>query len=284
MMIAAIMGVLMVWPMAQDQGVSADSAVHVMSFNIRYNNPSDGTHAWPHRKERVAGIMQRADIIGVQEALQEQVADLEALLPEYRWLGVGRDDGGTAGEFAPVFFRRDRFEVVAEGTFWLSEQPEVAGSKSWDAAITRIVTWVQFRDRQSGAVLWHFNTHFDHIGEEARIKSARLLMARMDALADAAAQIVVTGDFNATPDSEVYDIMTGGRLVDTRAHSMAAPRGPIGTFTGFEVGRQPPSRRIDYIFVDRRMSVEYYEAVDEVQEGAYASDHRAVRVGMVVPH
>lgn len=108
----------------------------MISFNIRYNNPADGEHAWPLRKERVASLLRfhQADLIGMQEVLQGQLEDLRALLPEYAWVGVGRDDGKNAGEFSPIFYRASRFEVLDSGTFWLSETPELVASKSWDAA------------------------------------------------------------------------------------------------------------------------------------------------------
>ncbi len=152
----------------------ADSLVRVVSYNIRYNNPGDGEHAWPLRADRVANLLRfyNPDLFGLQEALQGQIDDLVARLPQYAWFGVGRDDGRSAGEGTPIFYRRDRFTLLDQGTFWLSETPEVPGSKSWDAAITRIATWGRFVDRTTGTRFLYLNTHFDHIGQTARERSA----------------------------------------------------------------------------------------------------------------
>ena len=253
-----------------------------MTFNVRYDNPDDGPSAWPVRKERVARVMQQADIIGVQEALKHQVADLETLLPNYAWVGVGRDDGVDQGEFAPIFYRADRFEVDSSGTFWLSETPDVAGSKSWDAAITRIVTWALLRSSISGDTLWLFNTHFDHRGEEARKHSAQLLMSRVSQMVGESA-VVVTGDFNAIPDSEVYDTMTEGQLVDACAPGTTVRSGPEGTFSGFLVRDRPPTRRIDYVLVGHRSDVRSCSTLVDVENGRYVSDHLPVLITVHYP-
>ena len=263
--------------------VPAHSVVRVMTFNIRYNNPNDGEHAWPHRKERVASVIRfhEADLVGVQEALRGQIDDLEALLPGYAWFGVGRDDGVAAGEFAPVFYRKDRFELLEQATFWLSETPDVPGSKSWDAAITRIVTWGRFRDKTTGAVFFLFNTHFDHRGEQARTESARLIMTKIKALAGTF-PVVVTGDFNVVPTTEAYRIMAEG-LTDARDRSSTPPHGPDGTYAGFTVETGEAERRIDYIFVDATVSVRRYGVLADHWKGHYPSDHLPVLAEVVVP-
>ena len=253
-----------------------------MTFNVRYDNPDDGPSAWPFRKDRVARVMEQADIIGVQEALKHQVADLEALLPDYAWVGVGRDDGIDQGEFAPIFYRADRFQVDSSGTFWLSETPDVLGSKSWDAAITRIVTWALLRSSMSGDSLWLFNTHFDHRGEEARKHSAQLLMSRVNQMAGEST-IMVTGDFNATPDSEVHGTMTVRRLADACASGTPTRSGPEGTFSGFEVRERAPTRRIDYVFVSHETDVDSCAAIVDVEDGRYVSDHLPVLISVRWP-
>ncbi len=147
----------------------AAESLRVMTFNIRYNNPADGENAWPHRKDSVAALIDRhADVAGLQEATFEQIQDLRERLPEFEIYGVGREDGKEKGEFSPVFFRRSRLELVSGGTFWLSQTPEVPGSRSWDAAITRLVTVTQLRDRTLGERFYFLNTHFDHVGSTAR--------------------------------------------------------------------------------------------------------------------
>lgn len=275
--IVALLGFLAV---GQDVTPS-DSTLRVMTFNIRYNNPSDGQNAWPNRREQVATVIQDSDaaIVGIQEALHGQVADLAALLPEYAWFGVGRDDGKEAGEYAPVFYRRDRLELLEGETFWLSETPNTPGSKSWDAAITRIITACKFQDKVSGDTFLLWNTHFDHRGEQARLESAKLIVSMLGAVA-ASQQVVVTGDFNFVPQAEPHGVLTAGGLVDARDHSTTEPVGPMGTFSGFVVRPEAPARRIDYIFVDRAVAVERYAVIDAQANGYYVSDHLPVFVAI----
>jgi len=247
----------------------------IMTFNIRYDNPSDGAHAWEHRKERVSDIMGEADIIGVQEALKNQVHDMASMLPTYSWFGAGRDDGEEGGEFSPVFYRSALFEVMEQGTFWLSGQPGVPGSIGWDAAITRIVTWGHLRHKDSGTVFWLFNTHFDHRGQKARENSASLIVRKIeDMVFDD--PVIVTGDFNASETSLVYRTMVGGRLKDARKVVLSVSQGPSGTFSGFEVDTGRSEARIDYIFVGPPVRVSTFETIDQVLEGRYPSDHRPV--------
>ena len=246
----------------------ADTTLQVMSFNIRYDTPQDGEHNWKFRREEVAETVRMADIAGIQEALHGQMQELADLLPEYEFVGVGRDDGERAGEYSAIFYSRSRFAVLASGTFWLSEEPDVPGSRSWDAAITRIATWSRFEDLASRDTFFVFNTHFDHRGSEARKRSAALLLSRVEEMAGAVPAIVV-GDFNAEPDSEVYRTLAGTRLVDARAATRTPPEGPAGTFTGFT---DEPRRRLDYIFVDRAVRVEDFSTIARFA----ASDHLAV--------
>src|SRR5689334_14278278 len=145
----------------------------VMTYNIRYDNPGDGVNAWPNRIEKVTALIRKynPDIIGVQEALHHQLQDLVRVLPDYSYVGVGRDDGKVKGEFSAILFRNSRFGLLSDSTFWLSETPQIPGSKSWDAAITRLVTEAKFFDKELRTDFIVFNTHFDHIGKEARMNS-----------------------------------------------------------------------------------------------------------------
>lgn len=255
-----------------------DSTLNVMSFNIRYNNPADGEHAWPNRKDRVASMIRfhQADLVGLQEVLRGQIDDLEELLPQYNWIGVGRDDGEDGGEFSPIFYKQDRFNVLDAGTFWLSETPEVIGSKSWDAAITRIANWALMQDLDSNQEFLFLNTHFDHRGEEARTNSATLIINRIETLAQGR-PIIVSGDFNVPPSTAAYDTMTSA-LHDSYLKSSITPHGPEGTFGGFEVGSTANDRRIDYIFVDSSINVWRYAALSDQWNGSYPSDHLPVLI------
>lgn len=247
-----------------------------MSYNIRYNNPSDGVHAWPNRKERVASTIQfyRSDILGVQEALHGQLVDLDSLLAGYNRIGVGRDDGRQQGEYTAILYREDRFRVESSGTFWLSKTPDVVASKDWDAAITRIATWARLKDLESDKFLFVMNTHFDHIGQEARENSADLLLNKLAELA-ADDPVILMGDFNVTPDNPVYDRLTS-RLVDASQVSLGGHHGPLHTYyDGFEVTHEP-GRRIDYIFVNDAVQVRRHAILSDNWQGAFASDHLAV--------
>ncbi len=247
-----------------------------MSFNIRYDNPDDGASAWPHRVEWVASEMRQADLIGIQEALSHQVEQLAAQLPEYDWVGVGRDDGKEDGEFAPVFFKTAVFELLETTTFWLSETPEQPGSRGWDAALPRIATLVHLRMRGTEFDFHVMNTHFDHRGMEARLQSAKLLAERVQELSK---PVVLLGDLNTTPDTDVFAALTTeGVLKDARAVSTTLPKGPWGTFSGFlENDQLDEAPRIDHILVSPEWNVLGYEAVVSIQNGRYVSDHLPVK-------
>jgi len=180
----------------------------VMSFNIRFENPSDDPD-WPTRLPAVERMLdqRQPDVIGFQEALADQVDDLAELLEGYDWVGVGRDDGVAAGEFAPVFFRTDRFELSDHGHFWLSESPGEP-SLGWDAALPRIVTWVELGRIGSTERFRVYNTHFDHEGQIARQNSAELL-ATVVAERPADEPVVVLGDLNVLAADPVLDPLGG---------------------------------------------------------------------------
>lgn len=222
---------------------SGDAAVDVMTFNIRVDVASDGEDAWPNRVEAVAATIREADVVGVQEATPAMLDTLMARLPAFRRFGVGREaDGG--GEQSAILVRRGRFDVVAGGTFWLSPTPTEAGSVGWDAALPRIATWARLEDAD-GRTFTLVNTHFDHVGETARTESASLVAERAVALADGG-PLVVTGDMNATPDTDAYAALAAA-LDDARLVSETPPAGGDATWNAF--GTATDDRRIDYVFV-----------------------------------
>lgn len=252
-----------------------DNSMRVMTFNIRYNNPDDGEHAWPNRRDSVAALIRfhRADLLGVQEALRGQIDDLTQRLPNYDWFGVGRTDGQEEGEFSAIFYRSDRFELLDHNTFWLSPTPDEVGSQGWDAALPRIVTWGRFRDRNTDEEFYHFNTHFDHRGQTARRNSAELVVSRADSIAGGT-PLVVTGDFNLTPDSEAYQTLVGS-LEDSYHSSATGHYGPESTFYGFELSGEP-GPRIDYIFTSSGVDVHRHGTLTDNWDGNYPSDHLPV--------
>ncbi|HEY3283927.1 MAG TPA: endonuclease/exonuclease/phosphatase family protein [Armatimonadota bacterium] len=257
-------------------------SLRVMTYNLRFNNPQDGPNAWPNRKAMVASMIRfhLADLVGIQEGLRGQLDELQALLPEFGWYGVGRDDGVDKGEFSAIFYRKDRLKLLEHGTFWLSQTPDVPGSKGWDAAITRIVTWAKFRDKSARRTFIHFNTHFDHMGNIARAESARLLLRRAEEQ-PSDMPVIVTGDLNATPDSEPYKLLASGSLKDTKQLSLNGHLGPTDTFQGFKtLGTEGP---IDHIFVRGPFRVLQHGTLSDTWDGRWPSDHCPVLAELVVP-
>lgn len=260
--------------------VLAAQDLNVMTFNIRLNLYSDSANAWPFRSQKVVSqiLFHEVHLLGVQEALHEQMVNLQQGLPRFKYVGVGRDDGKEKGEYSALFYDTARLQVLQTETFWLSETPSVPGSKSWDAAITRVVTWAKFRDRKTKKTFYAFNTHFDHIGKVARRESAKLLLQKIKEIAGSNPTII-TGDFNSKPAEEPIRVITDPanplHLTDTKEIAATPHYGPTGTFNGFrskEVDDQP----IDYIFVKGKWKVKKHASISQTWEGRFASDHFAV--------
>lgn len=209
---------------------------------------------------------------GLQEARAAMVEDLATRLPEFRWLGVGRDDGAAAGEFNPIFYRAERWRAVRHGTFWLGAVVDLP-AKGWDAHCRRIVTWAEFSRADGGGAAWfHFNTHFDHLGREARRQSAHLLRAQADQLAGGAPTLV-TGDFNGPERSAAFAILTDGDdgFRDTRLLA-AGPSGPRKTWRGlFLTGLG--ANRLDFILARGVNAVMAHRVVRDSPWWRAASDH-----------
>ena len=259
----------------------AAAALRVMSFNIRYDEPADGENAWPFRKEMAAETISfhRVDIAGLQEVLASQLKDLQDLLPDYAWVGAGRDDGKAAGEYNPIFFLRDRFRLLESSTFWLSAEPDRAGIKGWDAACPRVVTWARLKDLWTGRTLVAFNTHFDHVGRRARSESAALVLSAIRRIAGKA-PFVLTGDFNCTREDPAYGTLVaaagdGPLLRDARDTSLRKPFGPSFSFNGFRMDARA-GLPIDHIFVGASVAVLRTGILPGWWEGRFVSDHNPV--------
>lgn len=256
----------------------------VMTFNIRYSTKSDGINSWDNRKEKAIQMIwdNEVDILGVQEALHSQVKDLEKGLEGYEWMGVGRDDGIEKGEYSPIFYNARKFSEVGSGYFWLSESPMEAGSKGWDASYTRIATWAKLKDNRTGTVIFVLNTHFDHVGHNARRESVKLIMQKLNVYTKKDKfPIIVTGDFNNVPHSEeiqyLKDTNNPLHLTDARDVSPNVS-GPEWTFHDF--GRTPIQDRplLDYVFVKNNISVLNYEVIEGNLGNMWVSDHCPVLV------
>lgn len=249
--------------------------VKVMSYNIRLDHAGDGDNRWDNRKEQLAGQVKfyEPDFMGVQEALPNQMAYLLSQFNnQYDAIGVGRDDGANKGEYSAIFYNIQKYKLLRQSTFWLSENPDVP-STGWDAALNRICTYGLFEDKKNGKKIWVFNTHFDHVGEKARAESAKLILQKIKEVNKDNLPFVLTGDFNLEPDSEPVTIIKQ-QLNDTKDVASLV-FGPEGTFNAFEFTK-PVTRRIDYIFVPKNMKVKKYAVLSDSQNCRYLSDHLPV--------
>jgi len=249
----------------------------VMTYNIRFNNPEDSLNAWPERKEAVVKLIRTyaPDIFGLQEALLEQVNDVASKMPGFDWVGVGREDGISRGEYVPIFYNSQKYQLKQHGWFWLSETPHIP-SRGWDAALPRVCTFALLEDYDTRKNFWVFNTHFDHAGERAKHESARLILRKINELNEKRLPVILTGDFNMTPDDSNLKIIRR-RLDDSRQVSAIPPEGPEGTFNGFDINRELKDR-IDYIFVNKEVKVSLYAVLTDSKGQRYPSDHLPVYV------
>jgi len=267
------------------RGAALIPSLKIISFNIRYAAASDGENSWSFRRELVSDLLdrERPDIFGLQEAQQVQMDELGNDLPDYDFIGVGREDGELRGEYCAIFFRRERFSCLHQGTFWLSETPALAGSRGWDAHNARICTWGTFQESGSANIFCVFNTHLDHRGELAKLEGARLIAGKIQEIAGIRPTILM-GDFNTQPGSAAYELIchtaSENRLVDARSVSQTPPLGPAWTVHHFS---PPGVKRIDFIFVGESLKVESYAHLEEPQPGRFASDHLAVRAEIQLP-
>jgi len=220
--------------------------VALMSFNIRQSGMArtDGPDRWEKRRKAVLAMIDTENpaVIGLQEGLIDQVRRIEKRCPQYTRIGVGRDDGAEGGEIMALFYRNDRFEAPASGTFWLSATPDRV-SRGWDAACNRTVTWALLREKTTGREFYYFNNHFDHAGETARRESARQLAEYIRREVPAGATVIVGGDFNSDIADPALEPLKAALDV---ARDIADPTDRKGTYNGF--GAAPNNIVIDHIF------------------------------------
>jgi endonuclease/exonuclease/phosphatase family metal-dependent hydrolase len=258
------------------------SALKVMTFNIRLDTESDSANQWKFRKDKLCGdiLKQQPHLLGVQEALDNQMIDMRESLKGYKSLGVARDDGKKSGEYSAIFYMEKELKPVRSGTFWLSETPDIPGSRGWDAACNRVVTWAEFIHKQSGKHFMAMNTHFDHEGETARVESAKLIIRKINELSNGL-PVIVTGDLNITSDHEAYKILTDveneRHLMDSRVKAGDKSTGPAYSFVGFDPNFKP-TQLIDYILVTEEVKVLSHAIHDFTKKGKYLSDHLPVTV------
>jgi endonuclease/exonuclease/phosphatase family metal-dependent hydrolase len=252
-----------------------------MTYNIRLDVASDGVNAWPLRKDFFASQIQfyEPDILGVQEAMPHQVVDLEQLLSHYSQVGIGREGVGK-GESSNIFYKKSRLRVLTANTFWLSATPQEV-SKGWDAACHRVCTYALFQDTITKKKFWVFNTHLDHIGDQARTKGIALILSKIKELNVKNYPVFFMGDFNSEPQEDrIISLKT--QMDDTRDIAIQKPFGPIGTFNNFEHNLSV-TKRIDYIFVSKKANVvvQKYAVLSDSDALKYPSDHLPVFVEVV---
>lgn len=253
--------------------------VRVMSFNIRYGTANDGINRWDLRKEfLVQTILDFGpDLLGTQETLASQRDYLAGTLPGYAVVAAGRDDGKEAGEMAALFYRKDRFEPLDQGHFWLSETPDKVGSKGWDAALPRIATWVKLKDLTSpeSKPILFLNAHLDHKGTQARLESCRLIRHQLEQLGKNH-RWIVTGDFNADPNDKPYQALfessSDRKLLDTYRLIHVTPEPQEGTFSSFKAD-QTSGPRIDWIGCSEDFQVRLARIDRTSRDGRTPSDH-----------
>lgn len=249
------------------------------TYNLRQNNSGDGINAWPNRKEEVKSLIRfhEFDVFGTQEGFIGQLNDLLEM-EEYAYTGHGRDDGKQEGEHSAIFYKKDRFKLLKDGDFWLSETPEEP-SFGWDAKIRRISSWAKFRDLETSKEFFFFCVHFDHRGVEARKESGKLMVKKIQEIAGSS-PVFCVGDYNSTPETEQIKTMQT-ILNDSRQISKMPPYGPEGTFNNFNFNA-PMDEIIDYVFVSKQIDVLKYGVLTDNKNQRFPSDHQPVMIKAVI--
>lgn len=250
--------------------------MEIMTYNIKYLNETDDENSWSQRKNHLTSQIKfyEPGIMGVQEAVLEQLQHIKQNLDGYEYVGEGRD-GGQKGEFSAIFFDTEKFEKLEEGTFWLSETPTTP-SKGWDASYPRVCTYAKFRNVQNEKEFWVFNTHFDHMGTEARTNSSRMILKKMEEINQQDLPIILMGDLNLEPETEEVKFLSENMEDSKTVANLIF--GPEGTFNAYEF-HEPVTRRIDYIFLSKGdFEVKKYAVLSDSKDLKYPSDHLPVLV------
>tara|TARA_B100000886_G_scaffold47969_1_gene29519 strand:- start:3814 stop:4671 length:858 start_codon:yes stop_codon:yes gene_type:complete len=249
----------------------------VITYNIKYDDNSNGKNSWKVRKDAMIELIHKLspDILGIQEGLIHQVEFLDSKMSDHKYVGVGRDDANRKGEYCAIFFNEKKYKLLKDSTFWLSENPDKV-SVGWDAALERICTYASLENIKNANKIWVFNTHFDHIGNIAREKSARLLLEKIQMLNINKEPVLVMGDFNVEDNSKVIDILKQ-KLIDTMRDYEIEHKGPVGTFNNF-LNNQEIIKRIDYVFSNGFQTISHQHIDKKLESGDHISDHLPVFV------
>ena len=254
---------------------SGFTQVKVISYNIRYDNPMDGENRWELRKNALVKMLrdQHPDFLAIQEGLYHQVLFLDSMLPNHAYIGVGREDGKTKGEFSAIFYDSTKLKLLQQRTWWLSPTPDSV-SVGWDAAMERIVSYGCFIHKSTKDTLYIFNTHYDHIGKKARENSSKLILSLINDLQLKDKQVILMGDFNSTQKSKPIKILTN-YFHDPVQRSSVEFTGPKGTFNHFDT-TFIPDKRIDFIFAHGLTILSYWHLNPLRENGLLLSDHLVV--------
>lgn len=248
-----------------------------MTYNIKLDYPKEGENSWQNRKPFFINQIKfyEPDVLGVQEAMPNQMKDMDSLLTDYSYVGVGRDDGKNKGEFSAIFYKNKELKVLQSSTFWLSQTPDKV-SMGWDAVCNRVCTYALFQHKKTKETFWVFNTHFDHVGEVAREKSAALILKKINTLNTKNYPVLLMGDFNLEPKSSPI-LSIKEKLNDSNSVAKLV-FGPTGTYNGFNFNIAVKTR-IDYVFVSKSsILVKKYAVLSDNWETKYPSDHLPVYI------
>jgi endonuclease/exonuclease/phosphatase family metal-dependent hydrolase len=262
--------------------LQAQTTIKAMSFNIRLDAASDGENRWDLRKDRVSGLMQyyEPDFIGAQEVLHHQLMYLDSSLTNYSYIGVGRDDGKTQGEYSCIFYNSDKYIPIKQSTFWLAPKSDSV-CMGWDAVCNRVCTYGLFKNIKTKQLVWVFNTHFDHVGKTARIESAKLILQKIKSLNVKNDPVILLGDFNLRPTEEpiqkIASEMHNARTISQQVY------GNIDTWNAFKF-QSKPNGGIDYVFVNKhpKIKVNKFATITDSYDLKYPSDHFPVMATLTI--
>lgn len=252
--------------------IAHGQALVVGTFNLRYDNPRDTGNLWVNRAPIVASLIRfhEFDVLGTQEGLRNQLDDIKKALPEYTYYGQGRDDGQAKGEHSAIFYKKDKFNVLKNGSFWLSATPGKPGP-GWDAHLNRICSWVQLQDKKTKKKFYFFNVHYDHQGVQARRESSLLIMQKIKEIAGKD-PVVFTGDLNGSQESEWYQSLNASGWLKDTYRQVKYPYANSGSFNGFGANVQA-TQIIDHIFVTAPFTVQKWGILTDTYHGKFPSDH-----------
>ena len=267
-----------VFAACQGKTAQKPDPVQVMTFNIRLDVSSDSLNSWPYRKAGAAHLIAyyAPDLLGMQEVLPNQLADLKQALPQYTALGVGRDDGKEKGEHSAIFYRTDKFELIEKGDFWLSETPDKP-SKGWDAVLPRICSWGHFKCKDTGFEFLFFNLHMDHVGKKARVESALLVQEKMKEFGTELPAIL-TGDFNVDQTHQSYEALVSKGVLKDSYEAADFRYATNGTFNSFNPNLKTDSR-IDHVFISKQFTVKKYGVLTDTYRSEVSESQKEIKSG-----